>query len=117
MKQKRRQNRDKLNFFADVYDVVRLIPPGRVTSYGAIAQYLGLRSSARTVGWALNSCTEPYVPAHRVVNRLGLLSGKAHFGGGENMADLLRAEGIGVEDDRVCDFDSLYWDPSEAMRL
>jgi methylated-DNA-protein-cysteine methyltransferase related protein len=105
------------NFFSDVYDVVRLIPEGRVSSYGAIARYLGTGGSARMVGWALNSCTDPTVPAHRVVNRQGLLTGKMHFGAGDAMASRLEAEGIRVSEDRVLQFDSLFWDPARELNL
>ncbi|MBL7836656.1 MAG: MGMT family protein [Bacteroidetes bacterium] len=102
------------NFFGMVYEVVKLIPYGRVTSYGAIAAYLGAKSSSRMVGWALNASHGPFsdIPAHRVVNRNGILSGKAHFGG-ENMKSLLEAEGIEVIDDKIQNFKQLFWDPSE----
>ena len=101
------------DFFQQVYEVVKLIPPGRVTSYGAIARYLGATRSARMVGWAMNTChTQPdYIPAHRVVNRNGLLTGK-HFFGGENvMQELLESEGIVVEDDQIMNFKERFWDP------
>lgn len=107
------------DFYRNVWDVVRLIPQGRVTSYGAIAKYLGSARSSRMVGWAMNashSSTEP-VPAHRVVNRLGILSGKAHFPDPDEMQRKLEAEGIRVEDDRVVDFKSLYWDPMKELGL
>lgn len=102
----------EVNFFEQVYEVVKLIPYGRVTSYGAIAAYLGAKSSSRMVGWALNVSHSPEfdIPAHRVVNRRGLLSGKAHFGG-ERMRELLEAEGILVKDDKVIKFKELFWDP------
>ncbi|MEJ5302968.1 MAG: MGMT family protein [Bacteroidales bacterium] len=101
------------SFFEKVYEVVRKIPPGRVTSYGAIAHYLGTRSSARMVGWAMNqSHTQADVPAHRVVNRKGMLSGKHHFGGPRVMQQLLESEGIRVTDDQVIDFNKVFWDPS-----
>ena len=104
------------NFFAQVYDVVRLIPYGRVTSYGAIAKCLGSPQSSRMVGWALNSCHNfSDVPAHRVLNRNGLLTGKVHFGGANVMQQLLESEGITVEDDRVVDFKKLFWDPSVEL--
>jgi methylated-DNA-protein-cysteine methyltransferase related protein len=108
---------DKGSFFSKVYDVVRLVPYGRVTSYGAIAHYLGSRGSARMVGWAMNAShhEKEYVPAHRVVNRMGLLSGKHHFGGGRIMQDLLESEGISVTDDKVEDFKKLFWDPSKEL--
>ena len=101
------------NFFEDVWDIVRLIPEGRVTSYGAIAKYLGTGGSARMVGWAMNACGHlPDVPAHRVLNRNGLLTGKHHFEG-TSMADRLRAEGIEIKDDKVVRFKELFWDPRE----
>ncbi len=104
------------SFFEDVYAVVRLIPRGRVTSYGAIAHYLGSRGSARMVGWAMNQAhgkgaSRTDVPAQRVVNRVGLLTGKHHFGTPDQMQQLLEAEGVMVKDDRVQDFEKLFWDP------
>ena len=108
---------DKNDFFTDVYTVVRLVPQGRVTSYGAIARYLGTGRSSRMVGWAMNNShglAEP-VPAHRVVNRLGMLTGKAHFGSDDTMQKLLEAEGVEVENDRVVDFDRLFWDPAYEL--
>ena len=103
----------KNSFYLRVFDVVRLIPPGRVTSYGAIAAYLGARSSSRLVGWAMNASHSelPPVPAHRVVNRNGDLSGKAHFSSPERMKELLEKEGIQVVNDRVVNFDEVFWDP------
>lgn len=109
---KKKQSGD--NFFADVYDVAKLVPKGRVTTYGAIAQYLGVKSSARMVGWALNGCPKD-VPAHRVVNRSGLLTGKHHFKTPETMQRLLEKEGIKVQDDQVQDFEALFWDPMKAL--
>lgn len=104
------------NFFADVYEVVKLIPKGRVSSYGAIAAYLGTRGSARMVGWAMNSASaRDDVPAHRVVNRNGLLTGKHHFGSPNRMEKLLVQEGIVIENDRVRDFEKLLWDPSKEL--
>jgi methylated-DNA-protein-cysteine methyltransferase-like protein len=104
------------NFFDDVYAVVRLIPQGRVTSYGAIAEYLGTKSSARMVGWAMNAAhTDPSVPAHRVVNRSGILTGKHHFGSPTRMQALLEAEGITVENDQVKDFEKLFWNPLQEL--
>lgn len=102
------------DFFKDVYEVVRHIPKGRVSSYGAIARYLGSASSSRMVGWAMNASfnQSPAVPAHRVVNRLGMLSGKMHFGSPDRMQLLLEAEGIEVVNDQVVEFDKLYWDPA-----
>ncbi|PLK44272.1 MGMT family protein [Emticicia sp. TH156] len=103
------------NIYDVIYQVVRLVPKGRVTSYGAIAQYIGSKSGARLVGWAMNACHGlPDVPAHRVVNRNGLLSGKAHFGG-NRMKELLEAEGIKVVNDKVVDFAALFWNPSTEL--
>lgn len=107
------------DFYRDVWDVVRLIPQGRVTSYGAIAKYLGSARSSRMVGWAMNashSSTEP-VPAHRVVNRIGMLSGKAHFPDPDEMQRRLEAEGIRVEDDHVVDFNERFWNPMEELGM
>jgi len=107
---------DKASFFEDVYEIVKLIPPGRVTSYGAIANYLGTRGSARMVGWAMNAAHgHSEVPAHRVVNRQGLLTGKHHFGSPDQMAILLEREGVHVVDDSVKNFDDLFWDPSKNL--
>jgi methylated-DNA-protein-cysteine methyltransferase-like protein len=105
------------SFFNDVYDVVRLIPKGRVTSYGAIAQYLGTKLSARMVGWAMNAAhhAKPKVPAHRVVNRNGMLTGKHHFATPTLMEELLLKEKILVKDDKVSDFKNLFWDPSVEL--
>lgn len=101
------------SFFADVFDVVRQIPPGRVTSYGAIANFLGTKLSARMVGWAMNAAHAviPAVPAHRVVNRNGMLSGKAHFATPTLMEELLLQEKIVVKDDVIVDFKTHFWDP------
>jgi methylated-DNA-protein-cysteine methyltransferase-like protein len=111
--------RKDLSFFEQVYDVVRLIPKGRVTSYGAIAAYLGTRMSARMVGWAMNGAhnISPKVPAHRVVNRNGMLSGKAHFATPTLMEELLAKEKIFVKDDIIQDFKTKYWDPSIELSL
>jgi methylated-DNA-protein-cysteine methyltransferase related protein len=106
---------DKTSFFQDVYEVVSLIPAGRVTSYGAIANYLGIKSSARMVGWALNGSFGKDVPAHRVVNRNGLLTGKKHFGDPEQMKRMLEEEGIRIRNDQVVDFESLFWDPIKEL--
>lgn len=105
------------NFFSLVYEVARQIPKGRVTSYGAIAACLGTKSSARMVGWAMNGAhrIKPKVPAHRVVNRNGMLSGKHHFETPTQMQELLEKEGIKVKKDTVVDFDKLFWDPSTAL--
>jgi len=107
------------DFFHDVYDVVRLVPYGRVTSYGAIAKYLGSASGARMVGWAMNAChaASPPVPAHRVVNRLGMLSGKAHFPDPQKMAQLLEEEGIVVVDDQIQNLEAHFWDPMVELKL
>ena len=103
---------ETLSFFEKVYEVARLIPYGRVTSYGAIAKYLGAARSARMVGYAMNSSHTKDVPAHRVVNRKGLLTGKHHFEGTNLMQQLLESEGVRVVDNQVQDFDKLFWDPS-----
>ena len=105
------------SFFEDVYDVVRQIPKGRVTSYGAIAKYLGTKLSARMVGWAMNGSHSvlPYVPAHRVVNRNGMLSGKAHFSTPTQMQELLEKEEIKIVKETIADFEKLFWDPSKEL--
>ena len=104
------------NFFEKVYQVASQIPFGRVTSYGAIAKYLGAARSARMVGWAMNgSHGREDVPAHRVVNRIGLLSGKHHFGGTNLMQQLLENEGIVIRDNQVVDFERLFWDPAKEL--
>ncbi|MBW7893447.1 MAG: MGMT family protein [Chitinophagaceae bacterium] len=107
------------SFFESVYDVVRLIPKGRVTSFGAIAAYIGTRLSARMVGWAMNSAGSafPPVPAHRVVNRNGMLTGKHHFATPTLMEDLLKSEGVKVKNDTVVNFDKLFWDPSLELEI
>lgn len=98
--------------FEAIYQVVALIPEGRVTSYGAIAGYLGSKGGARLVGWAMNaSHTQANIPAHRVVNRIGVLSGKNFFGG-NRMQELLEAEGLTIKDDQILNFSSHFWDPS-----
>jgi methylated-DNA-protein-cysteine methyltransferase related protein len=105
------------NFFELVYDVARQIPRGRVTSYGAIAAVLGAKSSARMVGWAMNGAgrIKPKVPAHRVVNRNGMLSGKHHFETPTRMEELLKKEGIKVKNDTIVDFDKKFWDPIKEL--
>jgi methylated-DNA-protein-cysteine methyltransferase related protein len=106
------------DFFSNVYEVVKLVPKGRATTYGAIARYLGATRSARMVGWAMNQAhgyTD--VPAHRVVNRNGLLTGKFHFGDPEEMQRKLEEEGIKVENDRIFDFDRVFWDPNLELEL
>lgn len=104
------------NFFENVYEVTRLIPKGRVTSYGAIANYLGARSSSRMVGWAMNGCPKD-VPAHRVVNRIGLLTGKHHFKTPREMQRRLEKEGVKVENDKVQNFDRHFWDPALELGI
>ena len=100
------------NFFTNVYNVVKRIPEGKVTSYGAIARYLGSPKSSRMVGWAMNAAhTSSDIPAHRVVNRVGLLTGKHHFPGTSLMQQLLENEGIIVEKDQILFFDDHFWDP------
>lgn len=107
----------KEDFFTKVYAVVRQIPHGRVTSYGAIARFLGARSSSRMVGWAMNAAhAMPDIPAQRVVNREGLLTGKHHFGSPTRMQELLEAEGVRVEHDQVQEFKKLFWDPEELLK-
>lgn len=107
------------DFFEKVYQVVALIPEGRATSYGAIGKYLGSARSARMVGWAMNGCikTNPDLPAHRVVNRNGMLSGKMHFETPTTMADRLSAEGLTIIDDQIQNFKEVLWDPSLELEL
>lgn len=109
---------DDINFFDKVYQVARLIPKGRVTSYGAIAAYLGTKGSSRMVGYAMQACgkEQPPVPAHRVVNRQGLLTAKQHFGG-NRMQEMLESEGIKVKDDQIQDFKKVFWDPEIELAL
>lgn len=103
-------------FFEDVYEVVKLIPYGKVTSYGAIAEYLGSKQSARMVGWAMNQAhSYPDVPAHRVVNRLGRLTGKHHFSTPNQMQELLESEGVIVKEDTVQEFEKLFWNPAAEL--
>ena len=102
----------KNDFYQKVYEVVRLIPPGRVSSYGAIANYLSAKGAARMVGYAMNASHAMGVPAHRVVNRKGMLTGKHHFPGPNLMQQLLESEGVKVLEDQVQDFEKLFWDPS-----
>ena len=110
---------ENFSFFDNVYAVVRLIPRGRVTSYGAIAKYLGAAKSARMVGWAMNACHGilPPVPAHRVVNRNGLLSGKNHFQDDNEMEARLKEEGVEVLGDKIQDFNRCFWDPSKELLI
>jgi methylated-DNA-protein-cysteine methyltransferase-like protein len=107
------------DFFQNVFDVVRLIPKGRVTSYGAIAKYLGIGGSSRMVGWAMNAShgVKPKVPAHRVVNRNGMLSGKAHFETPTTMQTLLEKEKIKVQNETVLNFEKLFWDPGIELKF
>ncbi len=111
-------NMEDITFFDKVYQVARLIPEGRVTSYGAIAAYLGTKGSSRMVGYAMQAAgrVEPPVPAHRVVNRQGLLTAKFHFGG-NRMQEMLESEGVQVKDDQVQNFKNVYWDPTIELAL
>lgn len=104
-------------FFTKVYEVTKLIPTGRVSTYGAIASFIGAPGAARMVGWALNNChhLDEFIPAHRVVNRNGLLSGKHHFHGENMMQELLQSEGVEVIDDRIKNFQNLFWDPNQDL--
>jgi methylated-DNA-protein-cysteine methyltransferase related protein len=107
------------NFFEDVWDVVRLIPKGKVTNYGSIAKYLGSGLSSRMVGWAMNASHQAVqkVPAHRVVNRNGMLTGKMHFETPTLMQELLEKEKIKIENDKIVDFRKLYWNPSKELNI
>jgi len=109
--------KNNYGFFEQVYQVARLIPFGRITSYGAIARYIGSPQAARMVGWAMNNShnQSEFVPAHRVVNRKGILTGKHHFGGQNIMKDLLISEGFIIVDDKIENFDELFWDPYEEL--
>ena len=111
-----KKKRAESNFFSDVYDVVRLIPKGRVTSYGAIANFLGVKSSARMVGWAMFGCPRR-LPAHRVVNSAGLLTGKHHFETPHTMQSRLEKEGIIVKKDKVQNFRMIFWDPAKELKV
>ena len=106
-----------MSFNDEVYEVVRLIPHGRVTAYGAIAKYFGDTRASRRIGWALNSsfAVEPKVPAHRVVNRNGMLSGAMHFPLEKPIAEMLEKEGVGVKDGQVVDFDVVFWEPMTEL--
>lgn len=118
-KQKDIKTPKEFSFFQDVYDVVRQIPKGKVTSYGAIATYLGTKLSARMVGWAMNAAghAKPKVPAQRVVNRNGMLSGKHHFGTPTLMEELLTKDGVAVKNDTVVDFKERFWNPIDELSL
>lgn len=107
------------DFYEQVYAIVRLIPKGRVTSYGAIAKSLGISKSSRMVGYAMNHShgLKPPVPAHRVVNRNGQLTGKFHFSSENKMAELLSKEGIEIKDDKVVNFDKLFWNPLVEIKI
>jgi methylated-DNA-protein-cysteine methyltransferase related protein len=104
-------------FFTRVYELTRKIPQGRVTSYVAIARFLGSAGSARMVGWALHHSENSgfYIPAHRVVNRSGILSGKHHFPGQNMMKELLESEGLVIEDDQILNFEDHFWDPNKEL--
>jgi methylated-DNA-protein-cysteine methyltransferase-like protein len=106
---------ESINFFDKVYQVARRIPYGRVTNYGAIANYLGAARSARMVGYAMNGSHSKDVPAHRVVNRKGLLTGKHHFDGTNLMQQLLESEGVEIIDNQIQNLDKVYWDPSKEL--
>ena len=107
---------NKNDFFDKVYNVVRQIPEGKVTSYGAIANYLGVKKSARLVGWAMNaSHGDNSIPAHRVVNRIGLLTGKHHFGGTKVMQQLLENEGILIKENKILNLELYFWDPQNEL--
>lgn len=113
------KNANQSSFFEDVWDVVRQIPSGRVTTYGAIAQFLGTKLSARMVGWSLNAAhtAHPPVPAQRVVNRLGMLSGKGHFNPPSLMQELLEQEGLTIENDAIVNFEKHFWNPATEISL
>jgi len=118
-KEKPKSTVKEYSFFQDVYDVARQVPKGRVTSYGAIAAYLGSRLSARMVGWAMNAAgsAKPKVPAQRVVNRNGILTGKHHFATHSLMEELLKKDGVAVKNDTVVDFEKRFWDPAKELTL
>jgi methylated-DNA-protein-cysteine methyltransferase-like protein len=112
-----KKTENKENIYDIIYQVVRRIPKGRVSTYGAVAAAIGAKSGARMVGYAMNNCrsAKPKVPAHRVVNRNGILTGKHHFATPKTMQELLEKEGIKVKKDMVCDFDKLFWDPMREL--
>lgn len=116
-KMQRSKPKSDNDFFSKVFEVTKCIPYGRVTSYGSIARYLGSGRSARMVGWALNTShtNREFIPAHRVVNRKGLLTGKHHFGNSTTMAQLLENEGIIIENDRIINFEEKFWDPGKEL--
>jgi methylated-DNA-protein-cysteine methyltransferase related protein len=111
-------NPTDFHFFDLVYQVARLVPPGRVTSYGAIARYIGSPQSSRMVGYAMNGSftQKEFIPAHRVVNRNGQLTGKHYFGGPDTMRELLESEGLTVENDQIVDFKKFFWDPNVELK-
>jgi methylated-DNA-protein-cysteine methyltransferase-like protein len=117
MKALKSQKKTESHIYDRIYDITCLIPEGRVTTYGAIARAIGSSQSSRLVGYALNNChqLEKFIPAHRVVNRNGLLTGKHHFGGEHVMQQLLESEGIEVVDDKVIRFTELFWDPMKEL--
>ena len=120
MKKKRSEKKNSIkstpNFFEDVYDVVRLIPKGRVTNYGSIAAYLGTKLSSRMVGWAMNAVHgDRSIPAHRVVNRIGLLTGKNHFNPPESMQEKLELEGLKIVNNKIQNYTDVYWDPAKEL--
>jgi O-6-methylguanine DNA methyltransferase len=110
---KAKEQQPRNDFFERVWDMVAEIPVGKVTTYGHIAEHLGAKSAARTVGWAMNAAAGTGLPAHRVVNRFGALSGKVHFGGRHIMEDLLRSEGVTFTEDGCVDMDKHLWVPGE----
>jgi methylated-DNA-protein-cysteine methyltransferase-like protein len=115
VRQKLKENND---FFSRVYEVTKCVPYGRITTYGAIARYLGSGRSARMVGWTLNvsHTNKDFIPAHRVVNRKGLLTGKHHFGNSTTMEQLLKNEGILIQDDHIINFEEKFWDPGTELK-
>ena len=116
--QKLKLSEQSKDFFLQVYEVVKLIPEGKVTSYGAIAKYLGATRSSRMVGWAMNAAhNKPEIPAHRVVNRNGLLTGKMHFSSPNEMEKRLKQEGVFVKEDQIIDFKNHFWNPIEELTL
>jgi len=112
-------NKKDESFFELVYQVVKLIPEGRITTYGAIAKYLGMARSARMVGWAMNNShkLQTRIPAHRVVNRNGVLTGKFHFDSLLSMQELLEKEGIKIENDKILNFNNYFWDPFIELKI
>ncbi len=109
----------ELNFFEQVYEVAKLIPEGKVTTYGAIAKFLGSPQASRMVGWAMNNSNtyKCYIPAHRVVNRNGVLTGKHHFGFNNTMEELLKNEGVIIKNDKIINMQNYFWDPSKELAI